>query len=302
MAVKSLLVFGATGVTGHPVVDAALEAGLEVRAASRRVGEAEGKLSQRVEVVEADLAIDRHVEEAMDGIDAVFFHLPTLREEVNVDEMVDNVLAGASRQGLQRIVFTTGGPCGEEMPPGTFVNTLRAISRKVHEADVPAVVLRPTLYLANLVWPHLIRQIREYGQLTYPPMSSRRRVSWTATEDQGRIAVASLQADFAGETIDVASPEPVTGPELCRMLARAYGREVHFAPQNFEDFAETVSHMSGSAQVGRMISDLHEGIDNLDEDGPIVDTATLESRFGVALTPVTRWVEERLARLIELYG
>lgn len=302
MAIRKLLVFGATGVQGHPVVDAALEAGFEVRGASRDYREAEEKLSDRVEVVEADLAVGSDVDEAMAGVDAVFFHLPLLREEVDPDLIVDNVLAGAARNRLERIVFSTSGHCNDEIPPGAFADTMRAASNKVLNAEVPAVVLRPTLYLANLVWPNLIRQIREYGKLTYPPLGSKRRLSWTATEDQGRIAAAALSADVTGEAFDIASPEPITGPELCRMLADVYGREVHYAPEKIEDFADTVTHLTGSAQVGRMISELHASIDSLDHDGPIVDTGAVEHRFGVELTPVSRWVSERLGRLLALYG
>lgn len=302
MTIRKLLVFGATGTQGHPVVDAALEAGFEVRAATRDVHEAEEKLPGRVEVVEADLNVFEAVREAMTGADAVFFHLPILPEESSADAIVDNVVKGATQQGLQRIVFTTGGYCGDDMPPGVFVDAMRGISRRILAADVPAIILRPTLYLANLVWPHVIRQIREYGRLTYPPLSGKRRLNWTATEDQGRIVAACLKTGVADEVIDIASPEPVNGPDLCRLLANVYGREVHFAPQTIEDFADTLSHLTGSAPIGRTISALYADIDAFDGDGPLVDTDALERRFDVELIPVSRWVEDRLGRLIQLYG
>ncbi len=302
MSIEKLLVFGATGVQGHPVVDAALEAGLSVRASSRDVVEAEEKLPASVEVVEADFTAAEDVLEAMDGVDSVYFYLPTMPDRSHARAIVDNVLAGASRQGLQRIVFTTGGSCGEQMPACGFVDGLRAISDRILSAEVPAVVLRPTLYLANLVWPHLIREIREYGKLTYPPLGRGRRMNWTATEDQALLAVASLTADVAGEAIDIASPEPVTPSELCRMLASVYGREVHFAPQSMDDFADMLSHLFGSAELSRMVAELYAAMDRIEGDGPLVDTDALEQRFGVKLTPVSEWVDDRLGRLLELYG
>lgn len=302
MSIEKLLVFGATGVQGHPVVDAALEAGLAVRASSRDVAEAEEKLPSTVEIVEADFTVADDVLEAMDGVDAVYFYLPTMPNRSHARAIVDNVLEGAARRGLERIVFTTGGSCGEQMPSCGFVDGLRAISDRILADEVPAVVLRPTLYLANLVWPHLIREIREYGKLTYPPLSRRRRMNWTATEDQAAIAVASLTADVAGEAIDIASPEAVTPPELCRMLAGVYGREVHFAPQGIDDFADTLSHLFNSAELGLMVSELYASMDRIEGDGPIVDTDALEARFDVRLTPVSEWVDDRLGRLLDLYG
>lgn len=302
MSISKLAVFGATGTQGHPVVEAALEGGLEVRAVSRDAADAAEKLSERVDVFEADLLDRDSVVAALEGMDAVFFHLPQLPESADPVAAVDHVVAAAKGHGVKRVVFTTGGWCGDNMAAGEFVSAMRALSRRVLEAGSPAVVLRPTLYLANLVWPHLIRQIRDLGQLTYPPFSTQRRLNWTATEDQGRIAVACLHADVAGEVIDIASPEPVSGPELCRMLAAVYGREVHFAPQTIEDFADTMARISGSAHMGRMMAEFYASLDALEGDGPLVDTAALEHRLGVQLTPVSRWVEERLGYLLELYG
>lgn len=302
MSIERLLVFGATGVQGHPVVDAALEAGLTVRASSRDVAEAEEKLPSSVEIVEADFTVAEDVHDAMEGMDAVYFYLPTMPDRSHARTIVDNVLSAASRQRLQRIVFTTGGSCGEWMPSCGFVDGLRAISDRILAGNTPALVLRPTIYLANLVWPHLIREIREYGKLTYPPLGSRRRMSWTATEDQAALAVASLNAGIFGEAIDIASPEPVTPPEICRMLASAYGREVHFAPQTSDDFADTLSHVFGNAELGLMVAELYAAMDRIEGDGPLVDTSALERRFGVRLTPVSEWVDDRLGRLIELYG
>ena len=302
MTINSLLVFGATGTQGHPVVDAALGADLTVRAATRDVTAAAEKLSSRVDIVAADLNDAGEVAAAMEGMDGVFFHLPILPEAATAAALVDNVITAARRHRIQRLVFTTGGYCGDDMPPGDFVTGLRLVSRAILASGVNAVVLRPTLYLANLVWPHLIREIREQGRLTYPPLSVDRRLNWTSTEDQGRIAVACLAADVGGEIIDIASPEPVTGAELCRLLAGVYGREVHYAPQSVDEFANTLSHMAGSAEVGRSVAALYSGIDALPGHGPLVDTAALERRFDLRLTPVSEWVEERLGALLELYG
>jgi uncharacterized protein YbjT (DUF2867 family) len=302
MSIEKLLVFGATGVQGHPVVDVALEAGLSVRASTRDLTEAEEKLPSSVDIVEADFTDADDVLAAMEGMDAIYFYLPTMPDRSHARSIVGNVISGARQQGLQRIVFTTGGSCGDWMPDCGFVEGLRAISDRILSAETPALVLRPTFYLANLVWPHLIREIREYGKLTYPPFSARRRMNWTATEDQAALAVASLNAGIHGEAIDIASPEPVTPTELCRMLAAVYGREVHFAPQNIDDFTDMLSHVFDSAELARMVGELYAAVERIEGDGPIVDTDALERRFGVSLTPVSDWVEDRLGMLLELYG
>lgn len=302
MTVSNVLVFGATGTQGHPVVDAALEAGLSVRAASRDPDGAAEKLSSRVEIVRCDLDSAEDVAEAMQGMHGVFYHLPILPQSAEAGIQVDQLIRAARGAGIRRLVFSTSAWCGEGMPAIEFVSGLRRISERFLDSGVETVVLRPTLYLANLVWPHIIRQIREDGCLSYPPIDHRRRMNWTSTEDQGAIAVACFNADVAGEVIDIASPEPVTGPELCQMLAGVYGREVHYAPQSIEAFADALSHLAGSAAVGRSIAELYAAIDQLPGDGPLIDTDALEARLGVRLTPVSEWVDDRLGRLLDLYG
>src|SRR5690625_518230 len=257
MTVRKMLVFGATGTQGHPVVEEALAAGRGVRAAARDVAAARARLTASAELVRADLLDAVSVTEAMAGCQAVFFHLNHMPDTGEAQQTVDNVLTAARTHGLERVVVTTSGYCGSAMPSSTFVDAARRLVAQVLSSEVPAVVLQPTLYLANLVWSHIITEIRDFGRLRYPPLPAERRLSWTSTEDQGRIAVACLQADVAGEAIDIASPEAVTGPELCRYLARVYGREVHFAPQSVEAFADRKSYMPGIAHSANVISKLY---------------------------------------------
>ena len=86
MTISKLLVFGATGTQGHPVLEAALEEGLTVRAATRDLDEAEEKLPGRVEKVRADLLDAEDVQDAADGVDAIFFHLPVMPDEPEAEK------------------------------------------------------------------------------------------------------------------------------------------------------------------------------------------------------------------------
>lgn len=300
--IKRLLVFGATGTQGHPVVDAALDAGLSVRAVTRDAHAARRRLTERAELFEADLLDRESLRDAMADMEGVFFHLPVMPQSREGSQMVDAFLAALRDSPVRRLIFSTSAWSGEAMPDIEFVVGLRGVTAAMLASGVETVVLRPTLYLANLVWPHVIREILDYGRLSYPPLSARRRLNWTATEDQAALAVAALNSDAVGEVIDIASPQPVTGPELCRLLAGVYGREVHYAPQTVDDFADTLAHLADSARVGRAVAELYAGIDQLEGDGPLVDTKALERRFGVRLTPVSEWVEDRLGALLSLYN
>ncbi len=301
MTIQRLLVFGATGTQGHPVVEAAVEAGFEVRAACRDLQIAEEQLPGRVDKVAADLLDAEQVRAAVAGTDALFFHLPTMPNLPESTRIVDNVLAASRAEGLERIVFTTSGYCGEAMPPGPFVSSMRRLCERLLSSDQPVVILRPSLYLANLVWPHIIREIRDHGRLSYPPLPVDHRISWTATEDQGRVAVACLTADVVGEELDIASPEALTGPELGQLLAEVYRREVHFAPVASDAFVSGLSQLTGSAHTATVIASVYEGYASV-EGGLMIGSDMLERRLGVKLTPVSHWVRNRLGYLLDMYS
>src|SRR5690625_5628744 len=72
MTIRKLLVFGATGTQGHPVVEEALAVGLEVRAVTRDMADARARLTASAELVRADLLDAVSVTEAMAGCQAVF--------------------------------------------------------------------------------------------------------------------------------------------------------------------------------------------------------------------------------------
>ncbi len=302
MPSQTIAVFGATGTQGRPVVDAARRAGQPVVALTRDPLAAADKLPGDVDIREADLLVPDSLQPALEGADAVFFHVPVLPEPERAGEITARVLAAAHSAGARRLVFTTGAFCGDIMPAGPFVDGLRRLVEMVRSADLETVVLRPTLYLANLVWPHLIQEMRSTGLLAYPPLDPERRVSWTATEDQGRIALSCMHADLAGEVLDIASPEAVTGAELAQMLAGVFGREIHYAPRSVDEFVAELAGLSGDAGFATAVGTVYEGMNRLPADGLVVDSASLEQRLGLELTPVSRWVEAHYGRLLALYG
>ena len=99
--ITKLLVFGATGTQGHPVVDAGLEAGLEVFAATRNPDDAAEMLSDQSNLIETDLADGDSVADAMAQVDAAFFHLPALPDATQAIEMVQNVISAAQKTRLK---------------------------------------------------------------------------------------------------------------------------------------------------------------------------------------------------------
>ncbi len=108
-------VFGATGRTGHPLVEQALAAGHEVRALARDPS----KLPishERLAVVRGDVLDAAKVEEVIAGTEAVLSALggtKTSPKDVQT-RGTENIVAAMERHGVRRLVSLTGAGVPDE--------------------------------------------------------------------------------------------------------------------------------------------------------------------------------------------
>lgn len=297
-----VLVFGATGAQGGPVVRHLMSAGVAVRAVSRDPEKVSKVYGERVETAEADLSDADSLRAAFAGVDAAFLHLPIPRDARELREAptrLGNVLRAAKHADLSRLVFTTSGTTTEMMPPIALVEGNRAAARAVLASGVPSVVLRPTIYLENLLQPHTLAEMREQGTLSYPPLDSTRKVSWTGLEDQAALAVAAMRAEGVTEKqFDISSPEPVTGDELAAMLSEKQGRTVRYTPVSPQQFGAGVARFYGE-EAGHGIAELYDATNRLPPDGAVINLEPVLSALGVTLTPVSQWIARQAWDRIE---
>lgn len=110
-----LLVLGATGPTGHHVVERALEHGDEVTALARRP-EALEPLAGRVAAVAGDATSAEDVARAMDGQDAAISALgrsTSIRADALFSRSATAVAEAAAKTGLKRLVWLSSYGVGD---------------------------------------------------------------------------------------------------------------------------------------------------------------------------------------------
>ena len=259
-------------------------------------------LSDQANLIETDLADGESVADAMAQVDAAFFHLPTLPDATQAINMVQKRHLRrpedpAQAPGVYHRRLLRRTIC----PPGDFVTGLRMTSAAFLNSGVDTVVLRPTLYLANLVWPHLLREIRERGRLTYPPLSAKRRLNWTSTEDQGELPWPACTQMWSAKPSISPAPNRSRPRNCARCWPACSAAKSTLHPKALMN-SPTHSPICQAARhrprhlraVCRHRSDPRRR--------SVVDTDALEKRLSVKLTPVSQWVEERLGALISLYG
>lgn len=118
-----LIVFGATGRTGHLVVEQALAAGHEVTAVARHPS-AVTIQHPRLEVIQGDVLDLSTFEQAITGKDAVISTLGgALRTPTTLYSTgIDNIMRAMQEAGVRRLVSLSAGA----LDPGPFVQRVAA--------------------------------------------------------------------------------------------------------------------------------------------------------------------------------
>ena len=224
-----IVVTGATGNVGRPLVEALAAAGEEVTAVSR--GPAEG-LPAGVAHRRGDLADVDGLKELFEGAEAVYLLVAGLGDTLRPREIV----AAAVACGVRRVVFQSSQLVGTRHDSVSHA-FLRAFEAAVRESGLEWTVLRPGGFASNAyLWAEQVRTARAvaspFAEVALPVVDP---------ADIAEVAAAALRDPaHAGRTYVLTGPVAVSPREQVRALAEAVGEPVEFVAQSA---AEARSHL-----------------------------------------------------------
>lgn len=283
---KNVAIFGATGAQGAPVVNAAIAAGLTVRAVARDVQKI-SNMHPDATAFAADLSNENDVFEALSGVESAFVHLPMAHGPDDAVTWLGVILKGAERAGLPLLVFSTSGPAGDRYASSAVIDGKTAAVEAVLASSVPTIILQPAIYLENLQVPVFLPRLRSEGILDYPTFAPDVKASWTSHMDQALVAAAALtRPDLAGNVYEIGSPNALTGHELAQILAKWVDRSVAYQPMTAGEFGQRVGDVLHSPGAAFALSDLYGALGKAKVDELAIDTNKLEEVFGIKLTTV----------------
>lgn len=216
-----ILVTGATGNVGRPLVESLTSLGVDVRALTRDPRAAH--LPDAVDVVAADPSVPETLDAEFDGVDAVFVNPRA------VGTAADAFVAGAEKRGVRRAVVLAANNVDDDparQPSRHRGDYNRETEQAVTGSGMEWVSLRPTVFAANTigVWaPQL-----EAGDVIRGPYAH----ASAAAVDERDIAEAAAQAlrrdDLVGERLELTGPESLTQHEMVAAVGAATGRSLRY--------------------------------------------------------------------------
>lgn len=206
-----IVVTGATGNVGRPLVEALAAAGEQVTAVSRKKAEVPAGVDFR----QADLITPETIEDTLRGADALF--LLTAAEFLAAGD-IDAVVQVVRRAGVRRVVLLSSQGVGTQRHSPHLEHAVR-------QSGLEWTILRPGNFDSNaLQWAHSVHTRREvdapFGDTGLP-----------AVDPVDIAAVAALalrEPGHGGNIYTLTGPVAITPRQQTEVIAKLLGEPVRF--------------------------------------------------------------------------
>ena len=294
-----ILVVGATGALGRPVVQGLLARGAQVRGLCRHPEAGADLAAAGAEMVTGDLTDRTSLERACAGVHGVLAAAHGLlgrgrwRSEA-VDETGHHDLLDAARQaGVRRFVYTSALLATPDSPLD-FGRRKHALEVAVEHSGLDWAILRPAAFMEHHVHAFNGAMVLAKGQARLIGPGDKPR-NFVAATDVARFAVrALLDEPLPFRRLDIGGPDHASNAEVAALYARLAGRPVKIShlPVAVARVAAAVLKPlhPGIARVMHLMSLPDEAFDE-HWDG----AAALERAYGERLTRLDAFVRARVA-------
>ena len=221
MKVGKILVLGATGNVGAPLVDELRAKKAAVRAAVRNVPES--ARTGGVEYVDFDYFDRATYPQAFEGVGTLYLLTPVVPEPV---ALTMGLLEEAKRAGVRKIVKQSSLGV-ERAKKVRLLDWHREAEEAVKASGIPSVILRPNGFYQNFL--SYADEIAEAGVFHLPMGSD--RCSYIDARDVARAAAVTLVEDgHEGRTYELTGPKALSVEDVADILSDATGDQIKYVP------------------------------------------------------------------------
>jgi uncharacterized protein YbjT (DUF2867 family) len=270
----TIVVTGATGNVGRPLVAELLAAGAQVRAVTRTPDNA--GLPSGVEAVGS--AVD-----ALPGASAVFLNSRALGDDL------PRVVAQCGRAGVTKLVALSAINADDDFSrqPSRFRGDRnKEVEQLAVESGLAWVSLRPSVFATNFagMWGAQIRA----GDVVAGPYAAASSAPIVEGDISAVAARALLTDDLVGQRIPMTGPQAFSNTELAGVIGDVLGRPLQYR----EVPADLVRQRFIGIGFGADFADAYMSMLAETLDKPALVTHDVEKILGRPATPFAQWVSE----------
>ena len=219
---KKILVLGASGTVGRPLVKGLIARGEAVKAASR--------LGQPVEGAQGtpfDFGKPQTYDAALDGVNRAYVLMPD--GYLNVQALLLPFTQAAASRKVKVVFQSVIGVDADDAIP------YRQVEIALENAGTPYVILRPNWFSDNFhtFW----KQGLDHGQIALPAAEG--KTSFIDARDIADSAIAALTSSaFDGKAFNLNGPEALTYAEAAQILSEVVSKPLRYTATSDEAFIE----------------------------------------------------------------
>jgi uncharacterized protein YbjT (DUF2867 family) len=221
-----VLVLGATGNVGSPLVEELQKRGIPVRAAVRSVSDPNRKRrgAPNVEYVPFDYFDADTYEKAFDGITALYLLTPVIP---NPEGLVQALVNAAKKAGVKKIVRQSA--FGADRAPSNvrLIKWHHDCEKIIEQSGIASVILRPTGFFQNYL--SYAEDISRAGVFHMALGSD--RSCYIDARDVARVAAVTLiENGHEGRKYNLTGPQALSNEDIADVLSRVTGDQIKFVP------------------------------------------------------------------------
>jgi len=223
----NILITGATGNTGQPVVERLSRMNVPFRAMVHSPTKKDLVQKGLAEIVDGDFHDAGSLERALEGIDRVYLLSPPSEDQFKVQSVfVDS----AKRKGVKHIVKLSALGAALDSPAG-ILRAHAQIEEYIRKSGIDYTFLRPHFFMENLLMN--VATVQKDGAI-YSPLGEA-RISTISVEDIGTVVAKILTTDgHAGNVYTLTGPAAVSYDEIAAALEKVIGKPVRYVKVPFE--------------------------------------------------------------------
>ncbi|MEE8584806.1 MAG: NmrA family NAD(P)-binding protein [Acidobacteriota bacterium] len=256
-----ILVTGATGKTGQPVVRQLLERGYPVRAFVHRLDERSERLADLgAEVVVGDFQDLESVRRAMKGVQRVYFCFPPFD---GLLKAAANVAIAARDEGVEGLVNMSQISAREHTKSALAFQHWQS-EQVLDWAGIGASHVNPTFFAEDL-YLFTGQSILEEGKMVLPFGEGKHAP--VAAEDIARVVAGILEdpQPHAGRRYFITGPKEMKMAEMAEVLSSQLGRPIEYVDLPIQHWQQALAGKAGFPEflvshLGAVALDHQEGV------------------------------------------
>ena len=222
---RLILVLGATGKTGHRILERLEASGLPTRKGSRSA------------FPSFDWNNEANWGECLAGVEAAYINYAPDLAIPGAADAIQAFVDRAKQHGVKRLVLLSGR--GEE--------EAQACERIVQDSGVDWTVVRASWFNQNFSEGAFVEMVQA-GQLTLPAVDTPE--PYVDVDDIADVVVAALtEPGHAGEVYEVTGPRLLTLAEVAAEISRASGRDIAYVPVPHDAFVAGMTESGAPKDV-----------------------------------------------------